>query len=62
MAKQVINPSICTVITQHLRAGYTFNENAVNGYRQTTLANKELGWEHTNQLDLGRMLYFLTGK
>lgn len=34
-------------------AGYTFNGEAVNGYRQTTLANKELGWESTTQLDIG---------
>lgn len=36
-----------------LSAGYTFGGSAVNGYRQTTLANKELGWESTDQLDLG---------
>lgn len=34
-------------------AGYNFGGTAVSGYRQTTLANKELGWESTNQLDLG---------
>ena len=34
-------------------AGYDFGGQAVNGYRQTTLANKELGWESTTQLDLG---------
>ena len=34
-------------------AGYDFGGTAVNGYRQTTLANKSLGWESTTQLDLG---------
>lgn len=37
-------------------AGYDFGGTAgqaVNGYRQTTLANKELGWESTDQLDIG---------
>ncbi|MBE7171587.1 MAG: TonB-dependent receptor [Williamsia sp.] len=34
-------------------AGYDFGGQSVNGYRQTTLANKELGWESTNQLDIG---------
>ncbi|WP_447642742.1 MULTISPECIES: SusC/RagA family TonB-linked outer membrane protein [Chitinophagaceae] len=34
-------------------AGYDFGGQAVNGYRQTTLANTDLGWESTTQLDLG---------
>lgn len=34
-------------------AGYDFGGQSVNGYRQATLANKELGWESTDQLDLG---------
>ncbi|MFT4204146.1 MAG: TonB-dependent receptor [Chitinophagaceae bacterium] len=34
-------------------AGYNFNGTAVSGYRQTTLANTDLGWESTTQLDLG---------
>ncbi len=34
-------------------AGYDFGGQAVNGYRQTTLANKNLGWESTTQLDIG---------
>ncbi len=34
-------------------AGYDFGGQAVNGYRQTTLANKALGWESTTQLDIG---------
>jgi TonB-linked SusC/RagA family outer membrane protein len=34
-------------------AGYDFGGQPVNGYRQTTLANKSLGWESTTQLDLG---------
>jgi len=34
-------------------AGYDFGGQSVNGYRQTTLANKELGWESTDQLDIG---------
>ncbi|MEJ0106928.1 MAG: TonB-dependent receptor [Bacteroidota bacterium] len=34
-------------------AGYDFGGQSVSGYRQTTLANKELGWESTTQLDLG---------
>ncbi|UHG92194.1 SusC/RagA family TonB-linked outer membrane protein [Spirosoma oryzicola] len=37
-----------------LRAsGYTFNGAAAQGYRQTSLANTNLGWESTTQLDLG---------
>lgn len=34
-------------------SGYTFNGLAVPGYRQTTLANTDLGWESTTQLDIG---------
>lgn len=33
--------------------GYTFGGNAVQGFRQTTLANTSLGWESTTQLDIG---------
>ncbi len=34
-------------------AGYDFGGNAVQGYRESTLANTDLGWESTTQLDLG---------
>ncbi|KAA6348426.1 TonB-dependent receptor SusC [termite gut metagenome] len=34
-------------------SGYNFGGTAVSGYRQTTLANTELGWESTTQADLG---------
>lgn len=34
-------------------SGYTFNGAAVQGYRQTNLANTNLGWESTSQLDIG---------
>lgn len=33
--------------------GYNFNGAAVQGFRQTSLANTNLGWESTTQLDLG---------
>ncbi|MFD1141520.1 SusC/RagA family TonB-linked outer membrane protein [Larkinella insperata] len=33
--------------------GYTFGGLPVQGYRPTTLANTNLGWESTTQLDLG---------
>lgn len=33
--------------------GYSFGGTAVQGYRQNTLANTNLGWESTTQLDLG---------
>ena len=33
--------------------GYSFGGTAVQGYRQNTLANANLGWESTTQLDLG---------
>ncbi|WP_421826824.1 SusC/RagA family TonB-linked outer membrane protein [Larkinella sp.] len=33
--------------------GYTFGGAAVQGYRPTTLANTNLGWESTTQLDVG---------
>lgn len=38
---------------------YTFNGVPVPGYRQTTLANTDLGWESTTQLDLGLDAAFL---
>ena len=38
---------------------YTFNGVPVQGYRQTTLANTDLGWESTTQLDLGLDAAFL---
>lgn len=38
---------------------YTFNGVPVAGYRQTTLANTDLGWESTTQLDLGLDASFL---
>ncbi|MEC5146374.1 TonB-dependent receptor [Chitinophaga sp. 212800010-3] len=38
---------------------YTFNGAPVQGYRQTTLANTNLGWESTTQLDLGLDAAFL---
>lgn len=34
-------------------SGYTFGGTAVQGYRQRTLANTNLGWESTTQLDIG---------
>lgn len=40
-------------------SGYTFGGAAVQGYRQTTLANTSLGWESTTQLDLGLDAAFL---
>ncbi|GAB3953799.1 TonB-dependent receptor [Spirosoma harenae] len=46
-----------------LRAsGYDFNGAAVQGYRQTNLANTNLGWESTTQLDLGLDASFLRGR
>jgi TonB-linked SusC/RagA family outer membrane protein len=33
--------------------GYNFGGSAVSGYRQTALANTELGWESTTQTDFG---------
>jgi TonB-linked SusC/RagA family outer membrane protein len=33
--------------------GYSFGGTSVQGYRPTTLANTNLGWESTTQLDLG---------
>ncbi|MDR0565589.1 MAG: TonB-dependent receptor [Prevotellaceae bacterium] len=33
--------------------GYSFGGAAVSGYRQTTLANTDLGWESTTQTDVG---------
>lgn len=43
-------------------SGYDFNGAAVQGYRQTTLANTDLGWESTTQLDLGLDASFLRGR
>ncbi|QIP17100.1 TonB-dependent receptor [Spirosoma aureum] len=43
-------------------SGYDFNGAAVQGYRQTTLANTNLGWESTTQLDLGLDASFLRGR
>jgi TonB-linked SusC/RagA family outer membrane protein len=40
-------------------SGYNFGGTAVPGYRQTTLANSNLGWESTTQLDLGLDATFL---
>ncbi|WP_221452810.1 SusC/RagA family TonB-linked outer membrane protein [Mucilaginibacter sp. FT3.2] len=38
---------------------YTFGGASVPGYRQSTLANTDLGWESTTQLDLGLDASFL---
>lgn len=43
-------------------SGYNFGGAAVPGYRQTTLANRDLGWESTTQLDLGLDASFLHKK
>ncbi|QDK77859.1 TonB-dependent receptor [Spirosoma sp. KCTC 42546] len=43
-------------------SGYDFNGAAVQGYRQTTLANTDLGWESTTQLDLGLDASFFRGR
>ncbi|GAB3691015.1 TonB-dependent receptor [Spirosoma flavus] len=43
-------------------SGYDFNGAAVQGYRQTNLANTNLGWESTTQLDLGLDASFLRGR
>ncbi|MVM33013.1 SusC/RagA family TonB-linked outer membrane protein [Spirosoma sp. HMF4905] len=43
-------------------SGYDFNGAAVQGYRQTTLANPNLGWESTTQLDLGLDASFFRGR
>lgn len=40
-------------------SGYNFGGTAVPGFRQTTLANTNLGWESTTQLDLGLDASFL---
>ena len=42
--------------------GYNFNGAAVQGYRQTSLANTNLGWESTTQLDLGLDASFLRNR
>ena len=39
--------------------GYSFGGTPVQGYRPTTLANTNLGWESTTQLDLGIDATFL---
>jgi TonB-linked SusC/RagA family outer membrane protein len=41
---------------------YTFGGASVPGYRQTTLANTDLGWESTTQLDLGLDASFLNSR
>ncbi|GAB4033886.1 SusC/RagA family TonB-linked outer membrane protein [Spirosoma gilvum] len=43
-------------------SGYDLNGAAVQGYRQTSLANTNLGWESTTQLDLGLDASFLRGR
>lgn len=40
-------------------SGYNFGGAAVQGYRQNTLANTNLGWESTTQLDIGLDAAFL---
>jgi TonB-linked SusC/RagA family outer membrane protein len=42
--------------------GYSFGGLPVQGYRQNTLANTNLGWESTTQLDLGLDASFLSKK
>ena len=42
--------------------GYSFGGLPVQGYRQNTLANTNLGWESTTQLDLGLDASFLGKK
>ncbi len=42
--------------------GYSFGGTPVQGYRQNTLANTNLGWESTTQLDLGLDASFLGKK
>ena len=41
---------------------YTFNSLPVQGYRQSTLANTELGWETTTQTDVGLDAAFLDSR
>jgi TonB-linked SusC/RagA family outer membrane protein len=41
---------------------YTFGGVSVPGYRQNTLANTDLGWESTTQLDIGIDATFLNNK
>ncbi|WP_102407342.1 TonB-dependent receptor [Parabacteroides bouchesdurhonensis] len=41
---------------------YTFGGNIVNGYAQTTFANKDLKWETTTQTDIGLDLGFLNNQ
>lgn len=43
-------------------SGYNFGGAAVQGYRQSTLANTTLGWESTTQLDFGLDAVFLNRK
>ncbi|MCE7072965.1 TonB-dependent receptor [Dyadobacter sp. CY327] len=42
--------------------GYSFGGLPVQGYRQNTLANTNLGWESTTQLDLGLDAAFVQNK
>lgn len=41
---------------------YTFGGNIVNGYAQTTFANKDLKWETTTQTDIGLDLGFFNNR
>ena len=41
---------------------YTFNNAPVQGYRQSTLANTDLGWETTTQTDIGVDLSFFSNR
>ncbi|HET9279888.1 MAG TPA: SusC/RagA family TonB-linked outer membrane protein, partial [Flavitalea sp.] len=41
---------------------YTFNSAPVQGYRQSTLANTELGWETTTQTDIGLDASFIDSR
>jgi TonB-linked SusC/RagA family outer membrane protein len=41
---------------------YTFGDAAVQGYRLTTLANTDLGWESTTQTDVGLDASFLSNR
>lgn len=42
--------------------GYTFNGLPVQGYRESTLANRDLGWETTTQTNLGLDLSCFSNK
>ncbi|MDT7828273.1 TonB-dependent receptor [Pricia sp. S334] len=41
---------------------YSFGENAVQGYKQTLLSNKDITWETTTQTDIGMDLTMLKNK